>query len=427
MRIALLSPLPPERNGIADYASHLREALEASGLEVSTPLAGHAPLATVADARAWVARQDWKRVDVVHAELGGGRVSEFLALSALAEMRQRTPTPGRPALSATAHDPERLVWRPVSRGWLALQRSARLPRLALQGLAVLGDPLTLRAERQLARRLDGLVALTRTGADRLAARMGTAEHRVGVIPHGVRQLAPLGTESLFAAVDRREPIRLLYFGFIYAGKGIEDLIDALAALCHREPAAAARMRLTIAGGTAPDIAFGAQGGYLDSLRERVASAGLTAQVEWVLDVAEPDIPALILGHHAMVLPYRESRKLALLGQMRGTSGALAWAIACGRGVITSDARAFAEEIASGNGLSYPQGDVAALSARLGQLLHQPAQLLAWASRAAELAEERAWPRTAERFGAYFRSLLRPRPADARAHTGLVEEPLEDRP
>ncbi len=28
MRIALLAPLPPEKNGIADYASHFRNALQ---------------------------------------------------------------------------------------------------------------------------------------------------------------------------------------------------------------------------------------------------------------------------------------------------------------------------------------------------------------------------------------------------------------
>ncbi|EPM71692.1 group 1 glycosyl transferase, partial [Pseudomonas syringae pv. actinidiae ICMP 18886] len=40
MRIALLAPLPPEQNGIADYAGHLRQALEGLGLQVSTPLQG---------------------------------------------------------------------------------------------------------------------------------------------------------------------------------------------------------------------------------------------------------------------------------------------------------------------------------------------------------------------------------------------------
>ena len=40
MRIALLAPLPPEKNGIADYASHFRNALQGLGIEVATPLAG---------------------------------------------------------------------------------------------------------------------------------------------------------------------------------------------------------------------------------------------------------------------------------------------------------------------------------------------------------------------------------------------------
>jgi glycosyltransferase involved in cell wall biosynthesis len=160
---------------------------------------------------------------------------------------------------------------------------------------------------------------------------------------------------------------------------------------------AGEFRLTIAGGTAPDIAFGAQGSYLDQLRARVERRGLTGQVDWELDVDERDIPDLIQRHHLMVLPYRESRKLAFLGQMRGTSGALAWAIACGRGAITSDARAFAEEISHGNGSAYRQGDVAGLATQLQGVLQKPEVLKMWADRASAMALERAWPMTGQRF------------------------------
>ena len=40
MRVALIAPLPPEQNGIADYAGHLRNALQALDVEVVTPLQG---------------------------------------------------------------------------------------------------------------------------------------------------------------------------------------------------------------------------------------------------------------------------------------------------------------------------------------------------------------------------------------------------
>jgi len=392
VRLALLSPLPPEQTGIADYAAHLRRALNDADVDVLTPLLGQRPLDSLAAAQRWVAERDWSRVDVVHAELGGGRISEFYVLAALARL------PHRPALSATAHDPERLVWRPVHAAWPAIERLPGLPRLARQALAVLSDPHTVWAERRLARRLDGLVTLTQTGAARLSRRMGVPRERISVIPHGTLPIPPEPLPLL-------TPLRLLYFGFIYAGKGIEDLIDALGRVLAAHPDWADRVRLTIAGGTAPDITFGAQTSYLDSLRQRVERRGLAACVDWELDVDARDIPRVVQAHHAMVLPYRESRKLSLLGQMRGTSGALAWAIACGRGAITSDARSFAEEIQHGNGDAFKQGDVAALAQRIEQLLADPDRAGVWARQAAELARARTWAVTGERFRSHFQSAI----------------------
>jgi hypothetical protein len=103
----------------------------------------------------------------------------------------------------------------------------------------------------------------------------------------------------------------------------------------------------------------------------------------------------------MVLPYRESKKLGLLGEMGGTSGALSWANACGRGAITSNARAFAEEVSSGNGATYPQGDIQALATCISDLALQPQQAVQWAERANHIGQQRQWPATAERFQQLF--------------------------
>ncbi len=400
MRVALLSPLPPEQTGIADYAAQFRLALNHVGIEVLTPLAGQRPLTTLAAAQAWVAERDWGRIDVVHAELGGGRHSEFLALQALARL------PNGPALSATIHDPERMVWRPVNRLWSWLESVPGIPRPLRQVVAVLCDPYTLWTERRLARSLDGLVTLTDIGGQRLVKRMRVTQSKVSVIPHGTLPIAPV-------PLPPSSPLKLVYFGFIYKGKGIEDLVDAFGRIRAQQPELASQMRLTIAGGTSPDIAFGASGNYLDGLRKRVAACGLTEFVDWELDVDARDIPALIQQHHVMVLPYRESGKLSLLGQMRGTSGALAWAIACGRGAITSDARAFAEEIRHGNGASYKQGDVGALADRLRELLSNPALVPGWASQAQALSDQRSWRKTGQRFLAHLEAVCLNHAARAR--------------
>jgi glycosyltransferase involved in cell wall biosynthesis len=392
MRIALLSPLPPEQTGIADYASHFIGALEARGIEVLRPLqAAAAPAAGTPDYRALIERCDWRQVDLVHAELGGGRVREFECLQALQQVAPALP------LTATVHDPERLIWRPARLpGWL--DRARHLPRGAYQAATLLADPITLRHERQLARHLRRLVTLTHTGAQSLRTRMQLPPQRVSVVPHGNLNITPQPLPAL-------DPLKLLYFGFIHRGKGLEDLIDALALAVRRRPPLRRRLRLTLAGGTAPAMAFGGDDDYLAQLQAQLRARGIVDMVSVHTDIAAERIAQLVQAHHALVLPYRESRKLAWLGHMRGTSGALSWAAACGRGVITSDARAFPEEVAHGNGAVYPQGDVAQLAHLFERLAEQPAQAAEWARAARALGQRRLWPSVAAQFHRLFVNTL----------------------
>jgi len=389
MRIALLAPLPPEKNGIADYANHFKTALEQLGVTVATPLSG-AQGSTQAIQQA-IAAFNWQSVDLVHAELGGGRLGEFLALR---ELRKAHPTL---ALTATVHDPERIVWR-RERLPFPLNLLERLPSPLPQAAVVLADPLTLREERQVARGLTRLITLTRLGADCLTQRMQLPPGKVAVINHANLAIPPAPLPAL-------DTLHLLYFGFIYRGKGIEDLLQALADMFKQAPELRGRVRLTLAGGTAAEMAFGAGGNYLEQLNSQIAALGLTDTLDWRLNLPAAEIAQTIQAHHVMVLPYRESKKLGLLGRQRGTSGALSWAAACGRGAITSDARAFAEEVASGNGAIYPQGDVAALTAQLLRLACTPSLVRDWAERAGEIGRERLWPLTAQRFKQLFEQAI----------------------
>jgi glycosyltransferase involved in cell wall biosynthesis len=385
MRIALLAPLPPEQNGIADYAGHLRHALEGLGVQVVTPLqgVGNDPRGAVER----VGTRDWRGVDLVHAELGGGRLAEFQALQALRERLPRLP------MTATVHDPERLVWRRERLPWpLSIATTMRSP--APEIATVLADPLCLREERQLARHMTRLITLTQAGSHALRERMGLAESQMAVIHHGNLAIAPQPLPAL-------TPLRLLYFGFIYRGKGIEDLLDALANLFLAQPQLRSRVSLTLAGGSEPEMAFGPSGSYLDQLRRRIRELGLVDRIDWQLDLPPERIAEVIQAHHVMVLPYRESSKLKILGKLRGTSGALSWAVACGRGVITSDARSFAEEVSHGNGMIYPQGDVEALTAALIEVCTAPEQVTLWAQNAAQMGRSRVWSLTAERFREVF--------------------------
>lgn len=378
MRIALLSPLPPEQTGIADYAAVFKLHLQDAGVEVVCPLQG----VKFTHLQAALADINWAEFDVVHAELGGGRTLEFAALQWLSQL------PVRPRLTATIHDPERLVWRlsalPKPLSWLSI-----LPA-ATKFATVLADPWTLKAERQLASQLDALVTLTHTGARCLKDKMRLAEEKIHVIAHGNSHVED-------AALPPLQPLSLLYFGFIYKGKGIEDLLDALALVFESNPQLKNTLKLTLAGGTAPDITFNSKYNYCQQLVAKVNELNLNDAVSWQLNLPADGIENLVCSHHVVVLPYQESRKLALLGQMRGTSGVLSWANACARGVISSDARSFAEEVSFGNGVIYEQENIKQLADCITHVALKPETVSDWHRAAKKLGAERRWPNIVQSF------------------------------
>jgi len=390
VKLALLSPLPPEKNGIANYAEFFCSALQNNGIEVSTPLKGEEVFSSTDEVNSFVKQHDWNNFDLVHVELGGGRLREYAIIKALRRMYPNLP------ITATIHDPERLIWRSEKLPW-------PLNRLKDQGVLYKGamllvNPCALRDERRTAGQLDRLFTLTNTGAFFLQKRMRLTQNRISVIPHG-------NTEIPFKPLPPVDPLKLLYFGFIYKGKGIEDLIDAFGLAVKQYGSQGKGLKLTLAGGCAPETAFGQKVDYLSELKNQINTLGLNDFINWELDIPDDGISDLIQNHHVVVLPYQESKKIKLLGNMRGTSGALSWAIACGRGVITSDARSFSEEVGFGNGIVYPQGDIKILGEHIGMIFQQPELIASWAEKAHEIALEREWKKIAKKFKEVFSNII----------------------
>jgi glycosyltransferase involved in cell wall biosynthesis len=395
MKIALLSPWPPEASGIANYAALFAAALERAGATVINPLPDLHRIGDAAAIEAAARRVPLSEVDLVHCELGGGRIRHFLLARSLLRLSPQA------IATATIHDPERLAWR----GW-GLQRFERLPRRVQQILTVASDPLSLHRERRVAGAFRRLITLTRAGAAALERRMHLPPGRARVIPHGVASVP-------FRPPPQGGPLRLVFFGYLHAGKGIEDLLAAMTLFRQRRPDLAGSVTLTLAGGSRPVMLLGRREDYVERLRQEVMERNLADQIGFATDLPEPEIPALIQAHHALVLPYRDSRKISLLGRYIGSSGALSWAIACGRGALVTDSRALPEDVATGNGAVYPQGDIAALADWFARLAAERELTEHWARAAASLSETRSWSTTAQRFLALFQEVLSEAPAPHR--------------
>ena len=234
---------------------------------------------------------------------------------------------------------------------------------------------------------DAVVVMTETARDRLRDGYDVDLGAVRVIPHGAATApggAPGATPSPEdgAAASGRRP-RLLTWGLLGPGKGIEWAIDALALLDDLDP----MPEYLVAGATHPKVLERDGEAYRDLLVARAERAG----VEVTFDDAYRDLEALddlIATADVVVLPY-DSRDQV-------TSGVLVDAVAAGRPVVSTAFPHAVELLTGGAGLVVDQRDAGALAAAMRAMLTDPGLAASTAAEARRLAPELAWGAVARR-------------------------------
>ncbi len=226
------------------------------------------------------------------------------------------------------------------------------------------------------------VVMTSAADDRLIENYAVDPVSIATIPHGA---ATVGLDGA-----RREPAdaRLLTWGLLGPGKGIEHAIDALTILGHQN----LRPRYTVAGITHPKVFARDGDAYRNAMLQRAFAGGVSRWVRF--DDAYRDVARLtrmIAGAAVVVLPY-DSRDQV-------TSGVLVDAIAAGRPVVATAFPHAVELLSTGAGIVVPHDDPVALADAI-RLLVTDQQ--AWSETAAEarrIAPSLSWSTVAGRYAA----------------------------
>lgn len=227
--------------------------------------------------------------------------------------------------------------------------------------------------RAVARWSAAIVAHSWAALDALEATYGLLP-RARVIPHGSYvglYGPPRDRAASRAALGLPAGGRLLlYLGTLRPYKGVEDLIDAFAAL-PRE----LRGTLLVAG-AAKDAA------YADAIRRRAANVtGARVEPRFVPDER---LPIYLAAADAVVLPYH-----VLL-----TSGILLWALSYGRAVVAPAFGPVRELVREDReGFLFAPGEAGSLRAALERALAHP-DLDALGQAGLEVARRFAWPNIA---------------------------------
>lgn len=257
---------------------------------------------------------------------------------------------------------------------------------------VLGEPSAhqLSVLRRVCAAADAVVVMTESARTGLLDGFGVDPSKVSVIPHGAA--TPLGdpvltaTPSSLASSGYRRAPRLLTWGLLGPGKGIEWAVDAVASLADVDP----RPHYLVAGATHPKVLARSGEAYRSMLQDRVRDRGAGSQVSF--DDGYRDLPALtrlVRAADLVVLPY-DSRDQV-------TSGVLVDAVAAGRPVVSTAFPHAVELLAGGAGLVVPQRDPVALAEAIRRALTEPGLLDAMAGEARRLAPELSWTAVARRY------------------------------
>jgi glycosyltransferase involved in cell wall biosynthesis len=225
-----------------------------------------------------------------------------------------------------------------------------------------------------------VVTMTHTARDRVLDLYGTDPAKVRVIPHGAAE-SWASARSARRWPGRRH--RVLTWGLLGPGKGIEHAIDAIALLA----AEGLRVEYTVAGETHPKVRARTGEAYRQSLQERARDRGVGSLVRFDDQYLPAEALTGLVGRAgAVLLPYDSLEQV--------TSGVLIEAVAAGKPVVSTRFPHAVELLSGGAGLLVDRQDPAAITAALRQVFTERGRAARMSRQAAAIAPGLLWPAVA---------------------------------
>jgi glycosyltransferase involved in cell wall biosynthesis len=226
-----------------------------------------------------------------------------------------------------------------------------------------------------------VVTMTETARSRLLDIYGTSPEKVFVIPHGAadyrRPAAP--------AANAGWP-KVLTWGLLGPGKGIEHAIDAVALLRDH----GVRVDYQVAGQTHPRV-LGRDGEvYRRSLEARVRARDVEDRVHFdARFLAAGALSRLIGVADVVLLPYDSLEQV--------TSGVLIEAVTAGKPVVSTCFPHAVELLVGGAGLLVERQDPEDIARALRRVFTEPGLSTRMSEHSADLAPQLLWPAVASSY------------------------------
>lgn len=282
--------------------------------------------------------------------------------------------------------------------WLVDLLDAVEKPIAITLHTVLPDPdeNMLNVTRRLCVRANKVISLSGTGKHLLETVYGIKPERLKLIHHGVPDVPFQNTDAAKASFGIGGRMVISTFGLINRGKGLEFAIAAMRDVVKGHPEAL----YLILGETHPVVRRQEGESYRESLQELVREYGLQNNVQLIdkyLDFDE--LVTYLAATDIYLTPYLNPVQIA--------SGTLAYAVGCGKAVVSTPYLYAQELLAHNRGFLCAFRDADSIAENLSVLLDDPSLRRSTERRAYRFGRQMTWPHVAEEYGRLFLELSPP--------------------
>ncbi len=255
------------------------------------------------------------------------------------------------------------------------------------------EPRMLSVTRAICAKVTSVVVLSQTGKDLLERVYGIDARKVRVIHHGVPDVPFQSTDAAKASFGIGQRMVISTFGLINRGKGLEFAIEAMHEVVRTHPEAL----YLILGETHPVVRRQEGESYRESLQDLVVRYGLKNNVQLIdkyLDFDE--LVGYLEATDIYLTPYLNPAQIV--------SGTLAYAVGCGKAIVSTPYLYAQEVLAYGRGFLCGFRDAPSIANIVSGLLDDSSMRRATERRAYRFGRQMTWPHVAAEYGRLFSEL-----------------------
>ena len=248
--------------------------------------------------------------------------------------------------------------------------------------------------RELGQLSTMVVTMAESSVPILVRTYGIGLNKIVVIPHGVPSLLVGAREKLKETHDLKDKQVISSFGLLSPAKGIEYGIEAIAKVVADHPDAV----YLVLGKTHPVVKQESGESYRQSLMDLAESLGVRENVRFVDKyLTKMEVIQYLNMSDIYMTPY--------LSKEQAVSGTLAYAVGCGRVVVSTPYRYAQEILGDGRGMIGKFRDSESLASCIGYILRNPLEKKEMERKTLAVGRMMTWDKVASSYTQLFINLI----------------------